>query len=125
MRENIMKNTKTRKTPQHNGSDTAVAEMNGTEQAVLQASPEELISASDSLRNAPLYKERLGRVRLAVWMREDKNGKIGFSIKMSRSYKTENGFAETSSLDQGDLANAIALLTQLQAVLPSALAPQS
>ena len=121
-----MKNSKTKNNnPQRNGSHSQAAEVRETEQSVYQASPEEMISASDSLKNAPLYKERLGRVRLAVWMREDKNGKVGFSIKMSRSYKTEDGFAETSSLDQGDLANAITLLTQLQAVLPSSLAPQS
>ena len=119
-----MKNNKTRNNPQHNGSHSHAAEVKEAEQSVHQASAEEM-NSSDSLKSAPLYKERLGRVRLAVWMREDKNGKVGFSIKVSRSYKTENGFAETSSLDQGDLANAITLLTQLQAVLPSALAPQS
>ena len=75
-----------------------------------------------SLKNAPLHKARLGRVNLTIWMREDKSGTVCFSINLARSYKTEAGYRETSSLDQGDLANAIALLTEAQAVLPPVLA---
>lgn len=70
------------------------------------------------LGKAPLYKERLGRVHLAIWAREDKSGTVRFSLKLSRSYKTETGFRDTSSLDQSDLDSAITLLTQAQATLP-------
>ncbi len=73
---------------------------------------------SSPLGKAPFFKERLGRVHLAIWVREDKSGTIRFSVKLTRSYKTENGFRDTSSLDQGDIAHAIALLTQAQAILP-------
>ena len=76
--------------------------------------------ASRSLKNAPLHKARLGRVNLTVWMREDQNGTVRFSINLNRSYKTEDGYRDTTSLDQGDLANAITLLTEAQAVLPPA-----
>ena len=77
--------------------------------------------ASQSLKNAPLHKARLGRVNLTVWMREDRNGAVRFSIQLNRYYKTEDGFRDTTSLDQGDLANAITLLTEAQAVLPPAI----
>ena len=73
---------------------------------------------SSPLGKAPFFKERLGRVHLAIWVREDKSGTIRFSVKLTRSYKTEKGFRDTSSLDQGDIAPAIALLTQAQAILP-------
>ena len=73
---------------------------------------------SSPLGKAPFFKERLGRVHLAIWVREDKSGTIRFSVKLSRSYKVEKGFRDTSSLDQGDIAHAIALLTQAQAILP-------
>jgi len=76
--------------------------------------------APASLKNAPLHKARLGRLHLTVWMREDKRGTVRFSLKLGRNYKTESGYAETSSLDMGDLANAITLLTEAQAVLPPA-----
>lgn len=81
----------------------------------------ETIEAPATLKNAPLHKARLGRLNLAVWMREDKNGTVRFSINLSRSYKTAEGYRETTSLDQGDLANAITLLTEAQAVLPPVL----
>ena len=73
---------------------------------------------SSPLGKAPFFKERLGRVHLAIWVREDKSGTIRFSVKLTRSYKTDAGFRDTSSLDQGDIASAIALLTQAQAILP-------
>ena len=76
--------------------------------------------APASPKNAPLHKARLGRLHLTIWMREDKRGTVKFSLKLGRSYKTESGYAETSSLDRGDLANAITLLTEAQAVLPPA-----
>lgn len=75
-------------------------------------------ASSSPLGKAPLYKERLGRVHLAIWAREDKSGTVRYSVKLTRSYKTETGFRDTSSLDQGDLAHAIALLTQAESVLP-------
>ena len=73
---------------------------------------------SSPLGKTPLFKERLGRMRLAIWAREDKSGAVRFSVKLTRSYKTETGFADTSSLDQGDLAHAVALLLQAQSLLP-------
>ena len=86
----------------------------------------ETSEAPATLANAPLHKARLGRLNLTVWMREDKNGTVRFSVNLSRSYKTEEGYRETSSLDQGDLANAITLLSEAQAVLPPVLSqPQA
>ena len=79
------------------------------------AKPELLSSV---LGKSPLFKERLGRVRLAIWAREDKSGAVRFAVKLTRSYKTGTGFADTSSLDQGDLAHAVALLQQAQSLLP-------
>jgi len=76
--------------------------------------------ASSPLGNGPIHKEQLGRLHLAIWARQDKNGTVRFSVKLSRNYKTENGFRETSSLDQSDLLNAIALLTTAQNLLPPA-----
>ncbi|MES2462099.1 MAG: hypothetical protein V4671_16055 [Armatimonadota bacterium] len=83
-----------------------------------EAAKQESGSVSTVLGKGPFHKERLGRVHLAIWVREDKSGTIRFSVKLSRNYKTATGFGETSSLDQGDLANAITLLTQAQAILP-------
>jgi len=81
----------------------------------------ETSAAQAALTNAPLHKARLGRLNLTVWMREDKHGTVRFSINLARSYKTEEGYRETSSLDQGDLVSAITLLTEAQAVLPPVL----
>lgn len=81
-------------------------------------------SAPQSPRG-PLYKERLGRVQMSVWTREDKTGAVRFSVKLSRSYKTKDGFQETSSLDQRDLADAARLLLQAQEMLPREAASES
>jgi len=108
-------------------SDTAAAAK--TTSPVIQLAPDapsdqpeavkqEPEAASSVLGKGPFHKERLGRVHLAIWVREDKTGTIRFSAKLSRNYKTETGFGETSSLDQGDISNAITLLTQAQAILP-------
>ncbi len=106
----------------HKATQTTYDERDFQDRALLQPTPvSEKNEAPASLKNAPLHKARLGRLNLTVWMREDKHGTVRFSVKLSRNYKTENGYAETSSLDEGDLANAIALLTEVQAILPPAL----
>jgi hypothetical protein len=76
------------------------------------------VYAQSGIGNAPLYKERRGRVQMAIWTRQDKNGGVRFSVSLTRSYKTEEGFRDTGSLDPRDLTDAVALLTMARAILP-------
>lgn len=82
------------------------------------AAPEGDAFAQSGIGNAPLYGERRGRVRMAVWTREDDSGTVRFSVSLTRTYKTEAGFRDTGSLDPRDLPDAIALLVSARALLP-------
>jgi len=58
----------------------------------------------------PAYKDRLGRVSVAVWANPTKNGGEFFSVSFSRSYRVADGtYRDSSSLNGDDLANVIRL----------------
>src|SRR5438105_4451946 len=51
-------------------------------------------------RNKPVHEVRLGRVKVAVWKNDTKEGGIRFAFTVSRSYKDQQGqWKSMSSFD--------------------------
>ena len=69
---------------------------------------------TDKPTNKPVHKLRLGRVTAAIWEREDRTERLHYSVSLTRSYKTEDGFRDTSNLDMEDLPLAQKLLSLAQ-----------
>lgn len=59
--------------------------------------------------NTPAFKSRIGYVTATVWQ----NGEF-FNVELSKSYKKDNEWAETSSLGHGDLLNAVQCLKRAE-----------
>ena len=74
--------------------------------------------STNILGSGPIYKDRSGRIQMAIWAREDRQQRLRYTITLKRSYKVNDGYKETNSLDQRDLTDAIHLLSQAQEFLP-------
>jgi hypothetical protein len=66
----------------------------------------------------PMYTDRSGRVKMAIWGHEVASRQIRYSITLKRNYKVRDGYQETSSLDLRDLVDAIYLLNEAYELLP-------
>jgi hypothetical protein len=66
----------------------------------------------------PMYTDRSGRVKMAIWGHEVAKHQLRYSITLKRSYKVKDGYKETSSLDLRDLVDAIHLLNEAYELLP-------
>ena len=71
------------------------------------------VNGSESKK--PIKTFDLGRLTVAIWRRQDKKGSYRYRASLARSYKTEEGYRDTNSLDEEDLAFGARLLMQAQA----------
>ncbi len=55
-----------------------------------------------SKQNPPVHEVRLGRIKGLVWANETRNG-VRHSVTISRLYKDDDSWQETSSFDRDDL----------------------
>jgi hypothetical protein len=69
------------------------------------AGPEE--RAEPQVTRSPDYKAHYGRVQAAVWRRDFGEGRTGYSVTLTRSYKDKSDqWQRTTSLDEEDLLPA-------------------
>ena len=79
--------------------------------------------ATDTEKDAPVFKARLGRVSVSVWENQGENSggdtTVFHTVKLERSYKDKDDkWASTSVMTGTDVSLAIALLQKVeQAVL--------
>ena len=66
---------------------------------------------SESRNAPPVHKEKLGAVEAAVWENEvGTEGRTRFRVTLSKSYKKDDKWERTASLDADDLPYAIKVL---------------
>jgi hypothetical protein len=65
--------------------------------------------------NKPVYRTRIGAVSGSIFINETKDGGKFPSAVISRSYKTDKGFKESSSYGARHLNELAALVADLQA----------
>jgi hypothetical protein len=69
------------------------------------AGPEE--RGEPQVARSPDYKAHYGRVQAAVWRRDFGEGRTGYSVTLTRSYKDKSEqWQRTTSLDEEDLLPA-------------------
>ena len=79
--------------------------------------------ATETEKDAPVFKARLGRVSVSVWENQGENAggdtTVFHTVKLERSYKDKDDkWASTSVMTGTDVSLAIALLQKVeQAVL--------
>jgi len=60
--------------------------------------------------NSKPIEFRSGSIRVAIWTNTNDEGRSSYSVTLTRSYKTAEGFKDTSSLNVADLPVAAKLL---------------
>ena len=54
-------------------------------------------------QHKPIHEIRLGTVRAAIWANEDRLNDVWFAVTVSRLYKDDNGWKNSSSFRRDDL----------------------
>ena len=57
----------------------------------------------------PVFSQKRGRLKLAIWANEASDGKCRHSVEITRTYKVDEGFRSTARLDSRDLLVAARL----------------
>lgn len=74
--------------------------------------------------NRPVHSIRHRRLKVAIWCNQTETGPM-YNVTASRSYKTEDGWHESSSFSFDDLMNLAKLLADAHTYIAGQLARQS
>lgn len=66
------------------------------------------------MANQPAAKFRIGYVTATVWANEGNGDRTFYNVDLSRTYKEDGEYKETSSLGHGDLLNASRVLQRAE-----------
>lgn len=58
-------------------------------------------------QNKPAHEIKLGKIRVAIWANETENREVWFNAVVTRLYKTNDKWKETTSLGHTDLPMAM------------------
>ena len=54
-------------------------------------------------RNEPTHKFRLGRIKVAIWANQTRQGEVWFNVEIVRAYQEGDQWKESSSFGRDDL----------------------
>ncbi len=63
-------------------------------------------------KQAPVHRVKFGRVTAAIWENQTKEGDIFHSVTLTRSYRVNDEWKDTSSLGKNELPVAALVLQQ-------------